>query len=91
MTIKQPTIFFRAMVLAAQGIFFNALFLTYLISPKSVHRFVGHLEEEACLTYSRAIVEYERGWIPEWEGVNAPAIAIVSDENALGVLENQLS
>ncbi len=36
-------------------------------------------------------MEYERGWIPEWEGVNAPAIAIVSDENALGVLENQLS
>lgn len=29
---------------------FNALFLTYLISPKAVHRFVGYIEEEAVIT-----------------------------------------
>lgn len=50
MTISQPTFFTRALVLAAQGGFYNAFFLTYLISPKTAHRFVGALEEEAVRT-----------------------------------------
>jgi ubiquinol oxidase len=50
MTISQPTLFTRALVLAAQGVFYNAFFLTYLISPKLAHRFVGALEEEAVRT-----------------------------------------
>lgn len=50
MTISQPTIFTRALVLAAQGVFYNAFFLTYLCSPKTAHRFVGALEEEAVRT-----------------------------------------
>lgn len=32
---------------AAQGVFFNAFFVSYLISPRICHRFVGYLEEEA--------------------------------------------
>ena len=50
MTIFQPTLFTRAMVMAAQGVFYNAFFLMYLISPKTAHRFVGALEEEAVRT-----------------------------------------
>jgi hypothetical protein len=29
---------------------YNLFFMTYLISPKTAHRFVGALEEEACRT-----------------------------------------
>jgi ubiquinol oxidase len=78
MTIKQPSIVFRALVLGIQGVFFNIFFLSYMISPSAAHRFVGYLEEEACITYTRCIEDMKRGWIPEWEGVKAPGIAIVS-------------
>ena len=66
MTLKQPTLFFRALILGAQGVFFNMfctytswpldlvlhniLVLAYMISPRSCHRFVGYLEEEAVMT-----------------------------------------
>lgn len=50
MTISQPTLLTRALVLAAQGGFYNAFFLMYLVSPKMAHRFVGALEEEAVRT-----------------------------------------
>ena len=45
MTISQPSWFVRALVLGAQGVFYNAFFLTYLLSPRTAHRFVGCLEE----------------------------------------------
>jgi len=76
MTLKQPSIWFRAMVLGAQGVFWNAFFIGYLISPKTCHRFVGKLEEEAVLTYTRLIDDMENGRLPEWENKPAPAIAI---------------
>lgn len=50
MTLKQPSIWFRALILGAQGVFANAFFLAYLVSPKMCHRFVGILEEEATIT-----------------------------------------
>lgn len=78
MTIKQPSPFFRAMILGAQGVFFNLFFLAYLVSPKSAHRFVGYLEEEACLTYTLCLEEMDKGRLPEWKEMPAPAIAIVS-------------
>jgi hypothetical protein len=78
MTIKQPSIFLRAMVLGAQGVFFNLFFLTYLFSPRSAHRFVGHLEEQATYTYTQCIKDMEEGLVPEWSDMAAPQIAIVS-------------
>lgn len=36
MTLRRPSIWFRAMVLGAQGVFFNTFFLSYLISPRLV-------------------------------------------------------
>ena len=69
MTLRQPSIFLRALVLGAQGVFYNLfcqphlffLFyvflahalrqvLSYMISPRTCHRFVGYLEEEAVIT-----------------------------------------
>jgi ubiquinol oxidase len=76
MTLKQPTLFFRALVLGAQGVFFNIFFLAYMISPRSCHRFVGYLEEEAVMTYTRCIEEIEAGHLQKWADMPAPAIAI---------------
>jgi ubiquinol oxidase len=50
MTLKEPSIWFRALILGAQGVFSNAFFFSYLISPRTCHRFVGILEEEATYT-----------------------------------------
>ena len=41
---RNPGIFFRIFIALGQGIFFNAYFLFYLISPAHCHRFVGYLE-----------------------------------------------
>lgn len=76
MTIRNPSIFLRALILGAQGVFYNLFFLSYLVSPQTCHRFVGHLEEEAVLTYTRCIKDLEAGRIPEWENMPAPEIAI---------------
>lgn len=76
MKLRQPGLFFRGVILGAQGVFYNMFFLMYLISPKSCHRFVGYLEEEAVFTYTHCIQEMEAGRIPEWENKPAPEIAI---------------
>ncbi|PPR03758.1 hypothetical protein CVT26_005798 [Gymnopilus dilepis] len=76
MTIRKPSMFFRLIVLGAQGVFYNLFFLAYMISPRAGHRFVGYLEEEAVLTYTRCIADLEAGKIPEWTDLPAPDIAI---------------
>ncbi|TVU15888.1 hypothetical protein EJB05_39431, partial [Eragrostis curvula] len=50
--VTQPKWWERALVLAAQGVFFNAYFVGYLVSPKFAHRVVGYLEEEAVHSYT---------------------------------------
>ncbi|KAF9220966.1 alternative oxidase [Gyrodon lividus] len=75
MTLRQPSLFFRALVLGAQGVFFNLFFVSYMISPRTCHRFVGYLEEEAVLTYTRCIEEIEAGHLKDWAEVPAPEIA----------------
>ncbi|GBE84957.1 Alternative oxidase, mitochondrial [Sparassis crispa] len=75
MTLRKPSIWFRAMVLGAQGVFYNAFFLCYMISPKTCHRFVGHLEEEAVVTYTRCIQEIEANRLPGWTNLPAPEIS----------------
>ena len=66
MTMAEPGWFMKIMVLGAQGVFFNAMFIAYLISPRTCHRFVGYLEEEAVRTYTYAIQDIEEGRLPEW-------------------------
>ena len=65
-------------ILGAQGVFFNGMFLSYLVSPRTCHRFVGYLEEEAVYTYSRIIKEIELGNLPEWSNpkYQIPDIAV---------------
>lgn len=74
--MAEPGWFMKFMCLGAQGVFFNSLFLSYLISPRTVHRFVGYLEEEAVLTYTLAIQDLEAGKLPKWQTLQAPDIAI---------------
>ncbi|KAF9888229.1 hypothetical protein FE257_009224 [Aspergillus nanangensis] len=74
--LAEPGWFMRLMVLGAQGVFFNGFFLSYLVSPRTCHRFVGYLEEEAVITYTRAIEDLERGGLPAWEKMEAPQIAV---------------
>lgn len=66
----------RAFILGAQGVFFNAFFVAYLVSPRVCHRLVGYLEEEAVITYTHAIHDLENGKLPAWSNLNAPDIAI---------------
>ncbi|KAI3443748.1 hypothetical protein Pfo_000416 [Paulownia fortunei] len=73
MEVSQPRWYERALVFTVQGVFFNAYFLTYLISPKLAHRIVGYLEEEAIHSYTEFLKELDKGTI---ENVPAPAIAI---------------
>lgn len=72
-TIAQPNWFERTMILVAQGIFFNAFFVLYLLSPKTAHRLVGYFEEEAVVSYTAYLAEIDAGRL---ENVPAPQIAI---------------
>ena len=74
--LRQPGWFMRLMILGAQGVFFNGFFISYLISPRTCHRFVAYLEEEAVITYTRAIADIDSGKILEWRSLAAPEIAV---------------
>ncbi|KAJ5328236.1 hypothetical protein N7452_008626 [Penicillium brevicompactum] len=74
--LMEPGWFMRLMVLGAQGVFFNGFFISYVLSPRICHRFVGYLEEEAVITYTRAIEEIEAGELPGWDNITAPSIAV---------------
>lgn len=74
--MKKPSLIFRGLVLAAQGIFANCFFFTYLFSPSLCHRFVGYLEEEAVKTYTHALADLDAGKLPLWENMPAPPVAI---------------
>jgi hypothetical protein len=54
MNMAEPDWFMRVMVLGAQAVLFNGFFLSYIMSPRICLRFVGYLEEEADITYTRA-------------------------------------
>ena len=74
--LDKPGWFMRFLVIAAQGVFFNGFFLAYVISPRICHRFVGYLEEEAVITYTRALEELESGKLPGWEKLEAPDLSV---------------
>ncbi len=71
--IAKPSLFERLLVMLAQAIFFNLYFFLYLVAPKTAHRIVGYLEEEAVVSYSRYLEEIDAG---RQANVPAPRIAI---------------
>ena len=66
----------RTMILGAQDVIFNGFFLSYLISPRTCHRFVGYLEEEAVITYTRALKDIDAGKLLLWNRLDAPQISV---------------
>ena len=56
-----------------QAAFFNAYFFLYLFAPKTAHRVVGYLEEEAVVSYTGYLAQVDSGFV---ENVPAPKIAI---------------
>jgi len=73
--LTKPGWFARLMILAGQGVFWNIFFISYLLSPRTCHRFVGYLEEEAVITYTRCIEDIRAGRLPEWQNIEIPDIA----------------
>lgn len=71
--IAQPSRFERALIMFAQAIFYNFYFFLYLFAPKTAHRVVGYLEEEAVVSYTQYLAEIDAGRV---ENVAAPQIAI---------------
>ncbi|KAI0107573.1 alternative oxidase [Nemania sp. FL0031] len=78
MKMCEPGWFMKLMILGAQGVYFNGMVLSYLISPKITHRFVGYLEEEAVHTYTMAIKQIDEGHLPKWSSPDfvVPDIAV---------------
>jgi ubiquinol oxidase len=70
--IAKPSWLERLIILITQGIFFNAFFILYLISPKTAHRLVGYFEEEAIVSYTSYLADIDSGKI---ENITAPKIA----------------
>jgi ubiquinol oxidase len=69
MRLIRPSLFDRALVYSVQALFFNSYFFIYLFFPRTAHRFVGYLEEEAVKSYTAFIEEIDSGRI---ENVPAP-------------------
>jgi hypothetical protein len=59
--ITQPSTLERLLIRLAQGIFFNLYFLLYMISPKTAHRVVGYLEEEAVHSCTEYVAGVDNG------------------------------
>ncbi|MEM9433070.1 MAG: alternative oxidase [Pseudomonadota bacterium] len=71
--IAQPTLFERILIMVGQAVFFNFYFFLYLFAPRTAHRVVAYLEEEAVLSYTQYLAEVDNGTHPN---VPAPQIAI---------------
>lgn len=71
--VARPSHFERLLVLLVQGAFYNSFFLLYLISPRTAHRFVGYLEEEAVYSYTEYLAGVDNG---AYANIPAPKIAI---------------
>ncbi|KAJ2762712.1 inducible alternative oxidase 2 [Coemansia sp. BCRC 34490] len=73
MEVGKPVLWERALIATVQTGFFAVFSLLYMVSPRTAHRVVGYLEEEAVTSYTHFIKEIDAGRI---ENVKAPAIAV---------------
>eukprot|EP01006_Ploeotia_vitrea_P037937 TRINITY_DN66190_c10_g6_i1.p1 TRINITY_DN66190_c10_g6~~TRINITY_DN66190_c10_g6_i1.p1 ORF type:complete len:350 (-),score=162.21 TRINITY_DN66190_c10_g6_i1:23-1024(-) len=72
MTVTQPTLAEKLLVMAAQGFYFAAYTIMYVVRPSVAHRFVGYLEEAAVLAYTDYLNAIDDGSLPNQP---APEIA----------------
>ncbi|KAJ2093434.1 inducible alternative oxidase 2 [Coemansia sp. RSA 1813] len=73
MEVGKPVLWERALIATVQTGFFAIFSILYMFSPRTAHRVVGYLEEEAVTSYTHFIKEIDAGRI---ENVKAPDIAI---------------
>lgn len=66
LTMRNPGILYRIIVAIAQFIVYNGYFFMYAVAPRSCHRWVGYLEEEAVHTYSTLLKAIDEGRLPVW-------------------------
>ncbi|MCC6208377.1 MAG: alternative oxidase [Gammaproteobacteria bacterium] len=71
--IAQPTKYERIIVLIVQGVYFTFYALVYILSPRTAHRIVGYMEEEAVVSYGQYLKEVDEGRI---KNVSAPKVAV---------------
>lgn len=71
--IARPNRLERFIIVVAQGVFYNAFFLLYILSTRTAHRLVGYLEEEAVTSYTEYLEGIDSG---RHQNVPAPAMAI---------------
>ena len=71
--VAKPTIFEHILIVIVQLVVFVLYFLTYIITPRTAHRFVGYLEEEAVHSYTRYLEEIDAH---PHQNVPAPEVAI---------------
>ena len=62
--VAQPSPLERLLIVLAQGVFYHVYFLTYLFFPRTAHRIVGYLEEEAVKSYTQYLAEIDAGRLP---------------------------
>lgn len=72
--VIKPNLLERCLVIFAQFTFIIFYGIFYIISMKGAHRFVGYLEEEAVISYTRYLEEIDSGRIP-----NTPAPKFACD------------
>lgn len=70
--IAEPSRVERLIIMTTQAVFYNVYFWLYLFAPRTAHRIVGYLEEEAVVSYTHYLAEIDAGRI---ENVPAPQIA----------------
>lgn len=96
MKMFKPSLVTRCVVIGGQMVVLPLMTLTYLFHPKSLHRFVGYLEETACQTYHDLVnLTLKEGTQLNLAWANLPAPAIAKsywqmDENSkwVDVLKN---
>jgi len=71
--IAKPTWLERLVILLAQGFFFAAFLMLYILSPRTAHRLVGYFEEEAVFSYGEYLEEIDNGKL---NNEPAPSLAI---------------
>ncbi len=71
--IAQPSKMERLLIMVGQAVFYNFYFFLYLLAPRTAHRVVAYLEEEAVISYTQYLAELDAGRV---ENVPAPALAI---------------
>ncbi|EFJ22108.1 hypothetical protein SELMODRAFT_175925 [Selaginella moellendorffii] len=73
MELSKPSWQERALVFTAQGMFMNAYFLLYVVSPRFAHRMAGYIREETIQSYTQLINDIDDGKVPN---ASAPDLAI---------------